>query len=302
MITLNTEQGLINVDNWDEVKELPGFVTDLNPSEHQLESIIGRYSRKEKINCGLSNCHTPHGKGYIVKTKKGLLTNIGHVCGKSYFGTDFETMTKQFIRDITASEDRNYLWSFDFQIEDLEGVLEDMLKRPRGAEWVYKKTRSLVSANGVCPIEIVRRITSMVRAGTNILTIPRVATQTEIEILEAKQVRRVQRPHIIEEPVAEIAGIRALYPENDLRAMLVLDLGDKLASFKEKDIDSLSFDELRHWAKWANSVENTLVKARTAITLGAALLSPDNLEPFIKVLATRDEIALFRSYLKGLGG
>ncbi len=80
----------------------------MNSSEHQLEAIIGRYSFLDKIKCGLSNCHTPHGRGYIVTTKAGLQTNIGKDCGKTYFGVDFETLPKKFDRDMTAAESRSY--------------------------------------------------------------------------------------------------------------------------------------------------------------------------------------------------
>lgn len=139
MITLNSEQGLISVENWEDIESRPGFITNLNPSDHQLESIIGRYLFKEKIRCGLSNCHTPHAKGYIVTTKDGQSTNIGKDCGKKYFGVDFEYLSKKFDRDITEKENRNYLFSFSFQIEEVERTISDLRKKERGADWVYKK-------------------------------------------------------------------------------------------------------------------------------------------------------------------
>ncbi|MGC2049783.1 MAG: hypothetical protein WA635_14380 [Gallionella sp.] len=300
MITLNSEQGLINVENWEDIETRPGFITNLNPSEHQLESIIGRYLFKEKIRCGLSNCHTPHAKGYIVKTKGGQSTNIGKDCGKKYFGVDFEDLSKKFDRDIKEKEYRDQLYSFSFQIEELERTISDLRKKERGADWVYKKTRPLVSTGKDCPEVIVRRISTMIKTGTNTLSVQREATQEETETLEAMQNRKVPRPHFIEEPIAEIDGIQTMYPENDLKELLVRDLEENLQVFKGKDIDSLSFDELRHWAKWINSVESILETATMAVSLGNTLLSRSNLEPFSQILSTRDDIALFRSYLKEL--
>ncbi|MDD5383392.1 MAG: hypothetical protein PHG89_00755 [Gallionella sp.] len=300
MITLNSDQGLISVENWEDIELRPGFVTNLNPSDHLLDSIIGRYLFKKMIRCGLSNCHTLHAKGYIVTTKEGLSTNIGTVCGKKYFGVDFETLSKRFERDITEKENRNRLFSFSFQIEDIEQTISDLRQKEHGANWVNKKTRQLISANKDCPEVIVRRISAMLKTGTNILSIQREATQEEIETLETMQGRKIQRPYVIEEPIADIASIQALYPENDLKKLLVLDLEEPLKVFKGKDIDLLNFDELRHWAKWVNSVESTLEKAVTAVMLGNALLSRKNLEPFSKILTTRDDIAIFRSYLKEL--
>lgn len=300
MITLNSEQGLISVENWEDVESRPGFVTDLNPSNHNLDSIIGRYMFKDKIRCGLSNCHTPHAKGYIVTTKEGLSTNIGKDCGKRYFGVDFETMSKKFDRDITESENRSRLCGFSFQVDEIERELNDLRQKPRGANWVYKKTRPLVSAGHDFPEPVVRQISAMIKNGTNVLTIEREATSSEVDSLEAMQGRSIPRPHIISEPVAEISGLPALYPENDLKALLVTDLETNLHEFKEKDIDSLTFDELRRWSKWAASVENTLERAANAVALGGDLLTQSNLKPFNRVLAKREDESLFRAYLKGL--
>lgn len=300
MITLNSEQGLTTVESWEDIESRPGFVTDLNPSDHKLDSIIGRYMFKDKIRCGLSNCHTPHAKGYIAATKDGLSTNIGKDCGKRYFGVDFETMAKKFDRDITEVENRSRLCGFSLKVEEIERVLSDLRQKPRGADWVYKKTRPLVLVGKGCPEEVVRRISAMLKNGTNTLTSEREATSSEIDALEAMQGRKLQRPYVISESVADISGLQALYPENDLKALLVLDLEANLREFKEKDIDSLTYDELRRWAKWTDSVDSTMERAANAVLLGGDLLTQPNLEPFSRVLMKHEDNSLFRSYLRGL--
>lgn len=175
-----------------------------------------------------------------------------------------------------------------------------MRKKERGADWVYKKSRPLVSAGKDCPEVIVRRISTMLKTGTSTLSVQREATQKEIETLEAMQNRKVSRPHFVEDPIAEIGGIQVLHPENDLKELLVRDLEENLQVFKSKDIDSLNFDELRHWSKWINSVDSVLEKATTVVSLGNTLLSRNNLESFNQILTKRDDITLFRSYLKDL--
>jgi galactokinase len=87
-----------------------------------------------------------------------------------------------------------------------------------------------------------------------------------------------------------------------LKALLVLDLKANLREFKDMDmdIDSLTYDELRHWAKWADSVENTMERATNAIALGGDLLTQSNLEPFSRVLVKREDNLLLRAYLRGL--
>lgn len=80
----------------------------------------------------------------------------------------------------------------------------------------------------------------------------------------------------------------------------MLDLETNLREFKDKDIDSLTYDELRRWAKWADSFENTLERATNAVALDGILLAQSNLEPFSRVLVKREDNSLFRAYLRGL--
>lgn len=300
MITLNSDKGLVKIENWEDIEQLPGFVTDMNPSDHKLEEIIGRYAFQDKIKCGLSNCRTPHGKGYIARTKDGRSTNIGKDCGKKYFGVEFEALSKKFERYVTESENRDRLWSFSFQLDELEQKLGDFRHQKRGADWVYKKSRPLVSLGGDCPNEIVHRISAMVKARTITLNLQRQATESEIETLEAMQGRKVQRPHILDEPIADIAGLQVLYPENNLRELLVTDLDTNIKSFKSKNIDSLTFEELRHWTKWVGSIENTIEKAENSVVLGNNLLSKNNLDPFARLLSKREDLSLFNSFLRNL--
>lgn len=147
---------------------------------------------------------------------------------------------------------------------------------------------------------VIRLIDGMIKTGSNLLTKPREATDAEVEALEAAQGRTVQRPLIIDEPVAEITGLQALYPENDLRKLLVLDLTTNLDKFKELDIDCLTYEELRFWSKWAGTVDTTLEKAQAAMEYGNALLNRENLAPFLKVLPKSEETTLFLAYLKEL--
>ncbi|MEF9443407.1 hypothetical protein OWT26_25875 [Burkholderia sp. 1A5] len=106
LITINTDKQLIRVDTWDAILERAGFTNDLDPKQHELKAIIGRYAFRDKLRCGLSSCHTPHNRGYIVVTKSGLETNIGKDCGKTHFGVDFNDMSRQFERDVTEKENR----------------------------------------------------------------------------------------------------------------------------------------------------------------------------------------------------
>jgi hypothetical protein len=300
MITLNSEKGLVQVENWEDIRSRPGFTVELNPKEHKLKAIIGRYVFKDEIKCGLSDCHTPHNRGYIVVTETGAETNIGKDCGRKYFGVEFEMQSRQFERDNEMFLNRIALGSFSFQLDALEDRIHSLRRSNRGATWVHRHTSSLLSPGKGCPGTVVSRVCAMVRARQNAVVIDRLATDSEVEAMEGAQNRTLPRPFYISERIAEIAGFSALYPENDLRELLTIKLEDKIRLFRSLDIDSMSQNDLRHWSQWTGTVAETFDRAQEAVNAGQKLLVRDNLLPFVRILSTASDIATFRSYLKDL--
>lgn len=300
MITLSKDNGFVKVNSWEEIIALPGYTNSLDPSKHKLKAIIGRYIFKDYIKCGLSDCHTPHGKGYIANTMDGITTNIGKDCGKKYFGVDFETLSNKFDRDLTEMENRERLWSFSFKIDEIEDKISSIRKSKNGADWVNKKSQQLLTIGGECPNEVVHRLKSMVKARTSTLTKEREASESEIETAEISLGRKIQRPYFVEDFVTEIKGIEALYPENNLKNLLIDDLESNLKLFKSKNIDVLSFEELKSWSKWINSVDQVLESAERIVVMGSNLLTKENLEPFNQLLNSKKDKSSFNSYLRGL--
>lgn len=300
MITLSGERGLVEVQSWDEVLQLPGFRGDLDPKEHALDSIIGRYMFKDPIRCGLSNCHTPHTKGYIVATKAGLATNIGKDCGKSIFGVDFEAASRKFDRDVREKENRDRLTSFSFSIEEVEGTINSIRKQEKGGDWVYKNLQPLAHANRGVPDEVVRKLREMAKSGNFKLTLEREASEDEIAQEQARTGRAIRRPHIVSETVAEIAGVEALRSQYDIRALLVDDLGANLRRFQECGIDTMTPVQLRDWCKWLDGIERTLELAEAAVRYGRQLLSAGNLKPLESLIQKREDKSAFCKFLRSL--
>jgi len=304
LITINAEKGLIRVEDWADICSRPGFDDRLDPTAHQLASIIGRYAFKDRIPCGLSNCRTPHTRGYVVATTDGIETNIGKDCGKTYFGVDFETMSKQFDRDITEKENRETLWSFYFKLEDLSQIIADIRcgedDLARGADWVHKKSRPLITFNQGCPQDVVQRVREFLRTGTNTVFVQREASSAETERAEEMQGRKLPRPHYVEEAVGQIAGLDSLQAENDLREILVIDLETQIKAFAERDIDHMTYAELDRWVKWVGEVEPKLQRAREAVLTGRRLLVAANLECLMHVIRQESDKEQFAKYLKSL--
>ncbi|MEJ1966519.1 MAG: hypothetical protein WDO56_35255 [Gammaproteobacteria bacterium] len=130
------------------------------------------------------------------------------------------------------------------------------------------------------------------------MTIDRRATEDEIEQIEVRENRTLDRPHYVSDSIGRIAGLEALYAENDLKQLLVLDLETHIAEFRDVVITDLTHSELRRWGKWAATVESTLECAQASVTFGQTLLTAANLEPFLKTLRTAADQAQFRAYVR----
>jgi hypothetical protein len=279
LIVLNRDKELVTIDSWGDIEERPGFNGSLNPTEHQLEAIIGRYAFRDYVPCGLSDCHTPHGKGYIVMTKDGQETNIGKDCGRKYFGVDFETLSAQFDRDLQEKEYREKVFSFLFRVDEVSAAIEQLRGGPHGGSWVFKASRPLIDGGKDVPVQIVRRIAQMIRTGESVLTVDREATEEETKQRETQLGRRLERPQYVSEPIHEVSGLDALYKENDLKQLLVLDLAEPLKLLDGVDAATLDFKALQRWARWIGEIDGKMNQAANAIERGRKLLTAANLEP-----------------------
>lgn len=300
MITLNCEKGPVRIENWEDIRSRPGFVESLDHEEHQLGTVIGRYIFKEPIKCGLKGCRTEHNKGYLVATVSAHETNIGKDCGKKYFGIDFQEMTRQFDRDIEAYELRQSLWNFSFKIDDIEAIVADLRGGAKGADWIHRRLGPLVSSNGQCPEKIVRAVRDLVKNGTDIVKVDREATSEEHKQMETRQGKKLPSPQYVSESIGRLDGIAALESGNDLRQILILDLGENLRLFREKDIDQLSHRELQYWGKFVSQVDVLIERAEYAIDQGRKLLDAGNLSILRRLVSEKAEIMLFERFVKAL--
>lgn len=297
MITIKTDKGLADVANWEEITDRIGFMPNLDPAKHELASIIGRYAFATEIHCGLSNCHQGHKKGYLVATKDGRETNIGKDCGKTYFGVEFVDLARTFDRDIEERDYRDALWKFRFKEDQCLARLAEL--RADGADWVYKGAQALSSINKGCPTPVVREIDKMVKRRDGHVVHEREATREERDMEEARTGRNLPSMTIAQ-TVATIRGIEALYPENDLRKLMIIDLDAPLRDFAQVDIDALQLGALRKWSIWAGTVEGTLTRITEIRDLGRVLLTTDNLKVLGRDLKNDDDRAAYDAFLQGL--
>lgn len=300
MIVLNSAKELVRVESWEDIQGRPGFTDNLDPEAHELSAIIGQYAFADKIHCGLSNCHTPHFRGYLVVTRSGQETNIGKDCGKTYFGIDFVEMAAKFDRDMRDKEARERLWNLFFRLDEVKATINGIREGERGADWVQRTSRQLVEPGKQVPAVVIRRISTMLKTGGTTLTKEREATAQEREMEEARTGRSIKSPFFVPEKIADIAGLQVLDKANDLREILILDLGERIKAFEPLNIDTMTSKELAAWSKWAGTVEQRIDAARQSMEAGFILLTKANLEPFMQIVDREEERKSFHKYLNSL--
>ena len=244
------------------------------------------------------SCNSPHDKGYIAQTQSGAVTNIGHICGKNYFGVDFTTFANQHNREVTAKSHRDLLSTFSLQIDDLENEISQLRNSEYGLNWVWKSSQALVNRGKGCPDEVVKAAQAMVKSRSTALRKERAANEDEIKAYalanNAKQLRYV------EETIANIAGMEVLFEENDLRKLVIDDVLEEVKLFKNLKIDNLIYSELSRWAKWVNSLDFIKEKIKNSMSAGLLLLTQTNLEPFAKIISKNEDSKEFSKFLKKL--
>lgn len=304
MITLNTDKGIVKVDDWNEIISRPGFDGDLNPKNHKLDTIIGNYYFGDKVPCGLSSCHTPHSKGYLVSTSSGLETNIGKDCGKKYFGVDFETLSKRFDNDLKQSNYRESLWAFKHQFENYSNRIDSLRKGNKerlGADELNKRLSVFKRSNGGLPKSVQKKISGMIRAKDNAIRKQRVATAKEFEFEKIRlNNHSLEWPFYIEEKVSELVCIDCLYKENDLRTLVIIDIEEGLRKFSGIDIDELSFSELKYWSKWKGGIDSKIDRAEKVVIRGNDFIREDNLSCLFYLVEDKDDKAALMGVIKDI--
>ncbi|WP_445147003.1 hypothetical protein [Dyella sp. Tek66A03] len=299
MITLNTDKGFVRVENWEEITSRPGFTPNIDPNAVKLQSIIGSYSFADFVPCGLSTCHQPHGRGYLVVTMDGRETNIGHDCGKKYFSVDFEDMARRFDRDVRAQERREILTSTQLRLPAIEARLAQIKDGPNGGTWIYKQVQVLTERGRGLPDSVVRVTTQIARSRNPALTKQRVATQEERDRMVAAG-QRLSGEAYVENVIGQLDGAAALYAENNLRELLVTKLRGHLDELAVVEVETLDDRELRRLSKWAEDIDPTLAQAEDVAAYGRKLLTRANIGQLLTYATSKQEREQVAHFLDGL--
>lgn len=275
MIALTIEKGFREVSTWNEVFEMPGYTNSLNPEKEELKQILGKYEFLTYEKCGLSNCGTPHGKGYIVETASGKLTNIGSYCGKKHFSVEFENLSRVFDRHYKDYKARERIEAYQKTINSKFSEVYSIENDFGSIDTAYKVQQFFKGKSKNYPKTIVQKLSKMVKDNDPNIYIDRMLSKGEIDAREASgQINVPKYERVI---ANSITGLNFLYEYNDLRLLYVIDFKNPLEEFQKLSIDNLLSKDLDFWSKKIGEIDGNIRRIREVMEEGYKFLQLGNM-------------------------
>lgn len=289
MITLNTDQGLVRIQTWEEIEDTPGYTPVLDAKASPLKSILGNYAFADHHPCGLSHCRTVHGKGYLVQTEQGAITNIGHRCGAKNFSVNFKQLTKNYHRDLRAKEQREELASLQLQAPALLGRIEGLKAGDGGGNWIKQTLALLRDRTRGLPESVQAHLNGMVRRQSGEIMVAREATPAEIAQRRAQGLKVGPDPQYVDENKGRLEGLAALYSRNDLWILLVQRSGNVIKALEVVDVATLPEKHRREMVRAIQDIGPALTEASEAIAHGRRLLTRSNIAQLAVLARSRED-------------
>jgi len=270
--------------SWDELTSRPGFRSNIKVADFDFEKlkVLGAYQRPTPVTCGLTSCHRPHNKGFVIALEHGIITNIGHCCGARH-SLIWGAETRSFERNLLAMRRREQIVATQERLPTMLAQVESMTAAPFGARWALGIASQLRSRGKGLPDAAIAVISAAVKARDGTLY-REVEIDAKTAALQAQAApgRKVDR--FIRQSVGVLRGIEALYPENDLKDSLGGDMSIELGKLATLNAETASEAELKRYCKWIDDFEGRLGKAQSALTAFRALATGDNIRQLLEVM------------------
>ncbi len=274
-----------------EIKQLSSFRNEIAAESASPREAIGVYDfpKIAQEKCGLSNCRTPHGKGYVVEMQSGECTLVGGYCGAKKMGLAFQEVINRARRADRISRHREVIQTFLSRASEFDTRINDFLDQPRGARWVTKR---VADCNSVLPPEALHTIRRMASRNDGDVFDFTAMTRKEIEV--AKETGAIPKgqpgPYFRREKVGRIEGL-AIW-QTELKTILIDDLQQGMLRLKRFDAGSETSDVVqRKHAQWVDDTGSKFAKIEQLIAAGQAFFAVNNIALLKRLSTAEREIA-----------
>lgn len=278
----------ISVKTVEELRERPLYRESLifNDGTRQLLDILGEYSFPEvkMIPCGIQGCRTPHMRGFLVITTDGLETNIGNVCGKKHLGVNFQEKRTAFRQKQSEVRNVEQIIEVKQQLEKLQPLLDELEFRSG------RVARLKILLNKSHP-QLVRMVSSRAKLAQTALFQSVFMDEPEARRQYIHDVKPDKKGNL--EPFEHwfartrpkktvAAGILVglNFWKHDLHQLLRQDILNTVVELKALTgpaIAALPSLKLRHYSKWAQTLEQRIHSVNLIVQEGEAFFTRDNI-------------------------
>ncbi|MFA4162523.1 hypothetical protein [Enterobacter hormaechei] len=303
MIFLRTENGSEKVDDWELITSRPNFVAKIAKGDHQFEEIIGYYKFKEEIHCGLTGCNQPHQMGYIVKTSRGIETNIGNKCGKNEFGVEFGENVLSFNKFMEIETNREIISTAKDKCDAWKKNIEALRSVKPTIDYlsfaIEKSKNSNFSGRlGAAEIRLLEKNQS------GFVTLSEVETdkKTRTILFAMNKHMRDSGEATSEYDMGKVSFTHVLLPENNLRNLFV-SISEDIKKIRTIDLSTAPSPEIAETARIAATIEERIKQLKNLKHQAGKFLTKKNLLPIankIKYSSTAEEIEL-KNFMAFLG-
>lgn len=266
------------IERWEDMYRRPKFSNDIDGSKDSLQSVLAPYLLSPLQPCGLSNCRTPNGRGYLIRATDGRETNIGVNCGKKHF----PEQRAEFLRIDRIVRERDIRARAAAARLDAERVLDrvdEMRKQPMGADWVCRciagLKRTVIKVDPQAWVALVRRANT---GRAEVTVAKRSGKRTnEIRVDRKGQTRTVRQENYVDVSVGAFTGLGVLSSGSDLRELLIKRVDRVARALLDCDPDRDGYKPLSKLLQEYGDFDSTFERAQWAIDAGREFFTSANL-------------------------
>ena len=284
---------IVLIERPDQLWSRENFHEEVHVGHDQLEQLIGYYVFRDKIQCGLAHCRTPHYQGFLAVLKGGKETNIGNICGAKHFGGDFRLLRKQLNRHRSRLEKLNRVRELLDTMPEIQRVVDGLDPRVRRLGQMIRTLRR------EWPDDVVRTLLDMAKRGSGELVVARRSKkQTDDDDSEIERMfrqssaserlagRSGDSPSYITRTVGRLEGFEIFTDKNSLTSVYrdaITRPFEELKAIEAADVELLTKKTLDRLAEWASSFDRIVGEAESVLAAGDRFFQRRNLDQLLKL-------------------
>lgn len=243
----------------------------VDPAANPFKRIIRHYWLRIPIQCSIKSCRQAHNQGFLVELLNGDETNIGHVCGRKYFGESFSKDLENYQREILLPELRRKVVLSKEHVRLLLPRVRQLCKEEETGTGKQKRNfrRLFPHLSKLLSLRLAR--------GQATVTRPRKRSAQEVEQLAAMSPGTPRAQFEFEEVlVGQIRGLQSF--DVSLHELLHKELLGRMEALLNDDVSALSLDQLLNTELWLRTVDEMVVRAERILLDTTDFFSQANVE------------------------